>query len=507
MFSVVIPTLGRPSLGRLLASLDACDGPWPDEIVLVDDRLRPVTPVLPASVMPERASGWTAGMIRVIATGGRGPAAARNAGWRALGSPWIAFLDDDVEVTPDWLRDLHDDLSTAAVDVGGSQGRLDVPLPADRRPTDWERGTHGLTTARWITADLAYRRAALAAVDGFDERFRRAFREDADLALRVTAAGYRIVPGRRRTVHPVRPAAWHASVGQQRGNADDALMRALHGARWHERAGAAVGRRPQHLLSTAAGVLGLTAAGLHRRAPARLAGVVWAALTADFARRRIAPGPRTRREITAMALTSVLIPPAASWHWLHGLVRYRQARPWSVRPRPIQAVLLDRDGTMVRDVPYNGVPELVEPLPGVEEALGRLRAAGLRLGVVTNQSGIARGSLTMDQVRAVNARVDALLGPFGDWQICPHGDGDGCSCRKPRPGMVRAAAEALGVPVERCALIGDTGADVAAAVSAGAALAALVPNDVTRPEEIAAAPAVFATFADAVDAILSMAAA
>jgi len=79
------------------------------------------------------------------------------------------------------------------------------------------------------------------------------------------------------------------------------------------------------------------------------------------------------------------------------------------------AALLDRDGTLVEDVPYNGDPAAVRPLPGVREALHRLRAAGLRLAVVSNQSGVARGLLTIEQVRRVNARVEELLGPFDAW--------------------------------------------------------------------------------------------
>jgi histidinol-phosphate phosphatase family protein len=122
--------------------------------------------------------------------------------------------------------------------------------------------------------------------------------------------------------------------------------------------------------------------------------------------------------------------------------------------------------------------------------------------VITNQSGVARGDLTLPQVRAVNARVDELLGPFAVWQICPHGPDDDCMCRKPRPGMVHEAARALGVDVGRCVVIGDTGADVEAAQAAGA-LALLVPNEVTRREEIDAAPRVFARLAHAVDAVLN----
>lgn len=167
-----------------------------------------------------------------------------------------------------------------------------------------------------------------------------------------------------------------------------------------------------------------------------------------------------------------------------------------------QAVLLDRDGTLVEDVPYNGDPEKVRPVPGAREALDRLRAAGLRLAVVTNQSGLARGHFTAHDLRRVNARVEELLGPFDDWQICPHAEPDRCACRKPAPGMVHAAARALGTTASRCVLIGDIGADMAAAAAAGAA-AVLVPTPATRDAEVAAAPTVAADLPDAVDTVLA----
>ncbi|MEV0006429.1 HAD-IIIA family hydrolase, partial [Micromonospora sp. NPDC050980] len=165
------------------------------------------------------------------------------------------------------------------------------------------------------------------------------------------------------------------------------------------------------------------------------------------------------------------------------------------------AVLLDRDGTLVEDVPYNGDPEKVRPLPGAREALDRLRAAGLRLAVVTNQSGLARGLFTGTQMRAVHARIEELLGPFDHWAVCPHDDGDGCGCRKPAPGLVHAAARALGTTASRCVLVGDIGRDMTAALAAGAT-GVLVPTAVTRPEEVAAAPAVAAGLPGAVDEIL-----
>jgi len=165
------------------------------------------------------------------------------------------------------------------------------------------------------------------------------------------------------------------------------------------------------------------------------------------------------------------------------------------------AVLLDRDGTLLVDVPYNGEPAAVEPLPGVRDALERLRAAGCRLAVVSNQSGIGRGWITCAQVAAVNRRMTELLGPFEAVLVCPHTEAAGCDCRKPRPGLLVAALRRLGVPAGRAAMVGDIGADVEAAAAAGIR-GVLVPTVITRPAEIEAAPEVAHDLADAVDLLL-----
>nr|WP_240675438.1 HAD-IIIA family hydrolase [Cellulomonas endophytica] len=157
----------------------------------------------------------------------------------------------------------------------------------------------------------------------------------------------------------------------------------------------------------------------------------------------------------------------------------------------MRAVLFDRDGTLVHDVPYNGDPDQVRVVDGAREVLDALRDAGVLLGIVSNQSGVARGLLTLDQVHAVNARVSAELGPFDTVQVCPHGTGAGCACRKPGPGLVLRAAAALGVAPWECAVVGDIGADVGAAVAAGAQ-GVLVPTVVTRGREVALAPVVAA---------------
>jgi HAD superfamily hydrolase (TIGR01662 family) len=463
-YAIVIPTIGRPSLTDCLNTLQRSPGPAPEQIVVVDDR--------PHGGPPLTAPG------PIVRSGGRGPAAARNAGWRVTTAPWVVFLDDDVRVTETWREDLRHDLENASPETGGIQGRITVPLPDGRRPTDWERGTAGLADAWWITADMAYRREALIETGGFDERFPRAFREDADIALRAMDAGWIMTKGERRTIHPVRPASRWASVRAQRGNADDALMRAIHGPGWHTRARAHPGRRTRHLTITAAGLLalGLTLTG--RRRTAALAAAGAAAGITEFAAARITPGPRTREEVLTMAVTSVLIPPLATWHLLRGTVSSHGERAW---PGPPKAILFDRDGTLVHDVPYNGDPDKVEPVADAAEAIRLVREAGLALGVVSNQSGIARGLITTDDVQRVNKRVEELLGPFDTWQICPHHGG--CECRKPAPGLVHQAARALGVRPEDCLVIGDIGADVAAARAAGAR-SVLVPTPKTLPAEL-----------------------
>jgi glycosyltransferase involved in cell wall biosynthesis len=330
--SIVIPTVGRPSLSTLLAALAPADGvlAMPLEVILVDDRrdrsgrlvtvpeaLSPVT-----TVVPGRAAG---------------PAAARNTGWRAAAYPWVAFLDDDVVPSPGWLADLEADLDVEdglpapsgarLAGVVGVQGVVEVPLPTGRRPTDWERATHGLAGCRWITADMAYRREALATVGGFDERFPRAFREDSEVAYRLRQAGGVLTVGRRRVTHPVRPESPWVSLRTQAGNADDALLRRIYGPRWRTLLDVAPGRRRRHALITLAGAIAIGAGVAAGRSPglvrgiAVTAGAAWLAGTVEFASARIAPGPRTPAEVARMVVTSALIPPYAMAHWLRGWLR------------------------------------------------------------------------------------------------------------------------------------------------------------------------------------------
>ncbi|MEV4764842.1 glycosyltransferase [Micromonospora chokoriensis] len=340
MIAIVVPTVGRTSLTRLLEALAEQVGDRDElEILLVDDRS--------VDGAELTVPGPLAAYTKVLRGRGAGPAAARNLGWRATRQPWIAFLDDDVVPAPGWFAQLVGDLAVPGL-VGGVQGRIRVPLPRHRRPTDWERSTAALADGRWITADMAYRRAALAAVGGFDERFPRAYREDAELAHRVRRAGWHLVRGTRTVTHPVRAEGRWVSLRTQRGNADDALLRRLYGPRWRTEIGVPAGRRRRHVAVAAAGALATTAVLARLALPtpvsaartggtrarrllavtALTSGAGWMAGTASFARERIAPGPRDSAEISAMLVTSALIPPLAVGHWLAGRWRARVHRPY-----------------------------------------------------------------------------------------------------------------------------------------------------------------------------------
>jgi D-glycero-D-manno-heptose 1,7-bisphosphate phosphatase len=137
-----------------------------------------------------------------------------------------------------------------------------------------------------------------------------------------------------------------------------------------------------------------------------------------------------------------------------------------------KAVFLDRDGVLNETSVRNGVPHPpatlseLKILPGVVEACAKLRAAGFRLIVVTNQPDIARGRQTAAIVQCLNAEVRRIAG-VDDVFVCPHDDRDGCDCRKPRPGLLLAAAKMHGIDLARSVMVGDRDRDIGAGRAAG----------------------------------------
>lgn len=155
--------------------------------------------------------------------------------------------------------------------------------------------------------------------------------------------------------------------------------------------------------------------------------------------------------------------------------RARRRRP--PPPPKARALFLDRDGTLLRLVPYLRDPERARLVSGVAEELRRLQGTGWRIVVVTNQAGVARGLMTRRDVAAVNRRLMALLAVEGVWldavEVCPHHPkfSGPCRCRKPAPGLLLRAARRLRIDLARSWTVGDSGGDLGAGEAAGTATA------------------------------------
>jgi histidinol-phosphate phosphatase family protein len=131
-----------------------------------------------------------------------------------------------------------------------------------------------------------------------------------------------------------------------------------------------------------------------------------------------------------------------------------------------RALFLDKDGTLVEDVPYNVDPERIRLVDGAREALEAARDAGFAIVVVSNQSGVARGLFDASALDVVEATLRSLV-PIDAVEWCPHDPAMRCRCRKPEPGMLVRAAQRLGVDLRSSWMVGDILDDVEAGRRAG----------------------------------------
>jgi D-glycero-D-manno-heptose 1,7-bisphosphate phosphatase len=138
---------------------------------------------------------------------------------------------------------------------------------------------------------------------------------------------------------------------------------------------------------------------------------------------------------------------------------------------PTAGVFFDRDGTLIHDRNYLSAPHQVQLLPGAKELLWWLQQRRVPTVVISNQSGIGRGLITETQARAVHARFSELLAgagaPLRACFYCPHAPEDGCTCRKPQPGLLYRAAEDLGIDLPNSFMVGDKLSDCEAGLQAG----------------------------------------
>lgn len=312
--SVVIPTYRRAALLQrcLTALLGQRYDPVAYEIIVVDDGAEAQT----RDVVEAMASRTPVAVRYIAVTGRHGPAAARNRGWETARGEIIAFTDDDTVPAPDWLAAgvtaLHDN-------VVGVWGRIVVPLVGV--PTDYEREIANLERAECATANCFYRRKALEAIGGFDERFTSAWREDSDVFFSLLEVNGLVVHAPQAIVaHPVRPAPWGVSLKTQRKTLFNALLYKKHPTLYRQR----IQRVPWRYYAIVGLLVGVIVAGvvdMPLLAIGALAG--WLLLTARFCVERLRGTRRTASHIAEMIVTSVLIPPLSIYWRLRGAVKYR----------------------------------------------------------------------------------------------------------------------------------------------------------------------------------------
>lgn len=316
--SVVVPTWRRPALlERCLESLVRQTlAPTRYEIVVCDDGPDDATRSLVERIADaHRARGLPVRYLPITAT--QGPAGARNAGWREARGEVIAFTDDDTIPDAHWLEA---GLAAMADGACAAAGAIVVPLP--EQPTDYEADASGLAYAEFATANVFVKRSALIAVDGFDERFTSAWREDSDLQFSLLSSGRCIAKAPEAVVvHPVRPARWGVSLSQQRKSAFEALLYRKHPVLYRQR----IARTPpiRYYATVMAAAICIVGAALGAGMIAGLAALVWMGLTLRFLLLRMRGRSRAASHIAEMAVTSVLIPFLSIYWRLRGALRYR----------------------------------------------------------------------------------------------------------------------------------------------------------------------------------------
>jgi glycosyltransferase involved in cell wall biosynthesis len=314
--SVVIPTYRRAELlsrcikALLLQKFDksryeiivVSDGPDIQTQKIFDDLAGYDQPVMRFLPMPQK----------------KGPAAARNFGWKNAQGNIIAFTDDDCIPDAYWLSEI-------VAHCGNEENVAftgKVIVPVGKRPTDYEQNTANLQTADFITANCACTKKALEIAGGFDEQFSMAWREDSDLEFKFIIKQVPIKKLQTAIVtHPVRQSKWGVSVKEQKKTMYDALLYKKYPQLYLKKI------RPTSPILyyfIIAGFITMLAGVFTRHNLLADAGlVVWLGLTIYFIYKRLYATKLSINHITEMIVTSLVIPfISVFWQW-YGAIKYR----------------------------------------------------------------------------------------------------------------------------------------------------------------------------------------
>lgn len=316
--SVVVPTYKRPELMmNCLLALSKQDLAKNDfEIIVVsdgpDDATREMMHNINHLVLPY--------VQYLTLNENSGPASARNAGWKKANGQLVAFTDDDCRPSHGWLSALWNAYEFYAKNEIAFSGKVIVPIPD--APTDYELNTSHLAYADFITANCACSKMVLEKINGFDERFKVAWREDSDLEFRLIENGISIIRIEEAVVvHPVRKAKWGVSIDEQRKTMFNALLYKKFPSLFRKK----IQRRPAwNYYLIVAGAL-LTVIGLIAgKKSLMIAGtLIYMAFTLSFIIKRLSRTSRSRDHVFEMIATSAIIPFASVYWTLYGAFKYR----------------------------------------------------------------------------------------------------------------------------------------------------------------------------------------
>lgn len=318
--SVVIPTYRRPQLlyKCLHALLQQHIRPYDYEVIVVSDG--------PDDLTGKQVEKFNkAGLVNIRflpLDQKRGPAAARNHGWKNALAELVAFTDDDCIPDSDWLYSLIDAyyVRHAAPALLAFTGKINVPL--NRRPTDFELNTAHLQEAEFVTANCACTRKALEATGGFDERFEMAWREDSDLEFKLIESKVPIIKVQEALiVHPARSAKWGVSMKEQKKVMFDALLYKKYPQLFRKK----IQQQPaipyyliisSFIVLVIAAIFGMTNAAI-------AAALIYLFLTIRFIFKRLSKTSHRPSHIMEMVVTSLAIPFLSIYWTLYGAWKYR----------------------------------------------------------------------------------------------------------------------------------------------------------------------------------------
>jgi GT2 family glycosyltransferase len=315
--SIVIPTFQRPALLiRCLHALAHQQFPGERyEIIVVTDGPDEVT-----RSMIELQSIRSPAIYVYALPHKKGPAAARNLGWKMAQGNLILFTDDDCIPHNLWVRSFVQAYEQQGKQMAAFTGQ--VLVPCSQKPTDYEKNMAWLEKSDFVTANCACSKSALKQVNGFDEAFTMAWREDSDLEFKFISHDIPIGFVKQALVtHPVRKARWGVSLKEQKKSMFNALLYKKYPGLYRQK----IRRRPLWNYYAMAGlfVIGVIAAMLHATYIMLLALSGWLVLMAQFTIRRLTGTTHTTTHVVEMIITSMLIPFLSIYWTLYGSLKFK----------------------------------------------------------------------------------------------------------------------------------------------------------------------------------------